>query len=89
MKANPKGDPEAFRILADNNGKAADWLKSIGAPLSVTNNPFSVTSNREAGPLGLVITSALAAEMKKAGVDTVSYTHLDVYKRQVFQASGF
>jgi fumarate reductase flavoprotein subunit len=69
VKANPKGDPEAFRILADNNGKAADWLKSIGAPLSVTNNPFSVTSNREAGPLGLVITSALAAEMKKAGVD--------------------
>ncbi|HHW92179.1 MAG TPA: flavocytochrome c [Firmicutes bacterium] len=69
VKSNPKGIPEAFDVLAHNNGKAADWLRSIGAPLTVTSSGFSVTSAREAGKLGQVITSALMNEVKKKGVD--------------------
>lgn len=69
VKSNPKGVPEAFDILAHRNGQAADWLRSIGAPLTVASSPFSVTSAREAGKLGQVITSALMAEVKKRGVD--------------------
>lgn len=70
VKSNPKGVPEAFNILAHKNGEAANWLKSIGAPLSVTNSGFSVTSNREAGKMGTVIVSALINEVKKTGVDS-------------------
>lgn len=69
VNSNPKGIPEAFDILAHNNGKAVDWLRSIGAPLTVTGSAFSVTSPREAGKLGLVVTSALKNEVEKKGVD--------------------
>ena len=69
VNANPNGIPEAFDILAHNNGAAVDWLKSIGAMLTVTSSGSSVASSREAGKLGLVIVSALEAECEKAGVD--------------------
>lgn len=69
VKANPNGIPEAFDVLAHNNGAAVDWLRSIGAMLTVTANGSSVASSREAGKLGLVIISALSAECEKSGVD--------------------
>ncbi|MDO4492329.1 MAG: FAD-dependent oxidoreductase [Clostridia bacterium] len=68
-KANPAGDPAAFRILADENGKAVNWLYSIGAPLTVTGAGAFVTSNREAGKMGVTIIGALKQEVKKLGVD--------------------
>lgn len=69
LKANPKGVASGFDILAHNNGAAADWLWSIGAPLAVTNSPFSVTASREAGKMGQIIVPALIAEAKKKGVE--------------------
>lgn len=69
IKGNPTGIPEALNVLAHKNGQAADWLRSIGAPLTVTSSGFSVTSSREAGKMGQVIVSALIAEAKKNGVD--------------------
>lgn len=69
VASNPTGIPDAFRILADKNGEAADWLWSIGAPLTVTSSGSSVTTSREAGSMGQVITAALMAEVKKQGVD--------------------
>ncbi len=69
IKSNPNGKPEAFEILAKENGVQADWLRSIGAMLTVTNNGATVTSSREAGKLGLVVVAALNAECEKQGVD--------------------
>ncbi len=67
--SNPSGDPEAFKVLAENNGAAVNWLKSIGAELTVASGQTSVASSREVGELGTVIVSALMAECEKAGVD--------------------
>ena len=69
IKQNPNGLPEAFKILAHNNGKAADWLRSIGAQLTVASGQVSSTTSREVGKLGVSIVSALKAEMEKVGVD--------------------
>ena len=69
VAANPAGDPEALRILADENGKAADWLWSIGAPLTVASGGNSAATSRETGKLGQAVTSALMQEAKKQGVD--------------------
>lgn len=69
VAANPTGNPDAFRILADENGNAANWLRSIGAPLAVTSGGSSSTASRETGKMGQVITSALMAEIEKQGVD--------------------
>ena len=69
VAANPTGNEAAFRILADENGVAADWLRAIGAPLTVTSAGSFVTSNREVGKMGLAITAALMDEMDKKGVD--------------------
>lgn len=69
IKQNPNGTPEAFKVLAHNNGKAVNWLRSIGAPLSVAAGQTSVASAREVGKLGVSIVSALKAECEKAGVD--------------------
>ncbi len=66
---NPNGTAEAFAVLANNNGAAADWLRSIGAPLTVAAGQTSVASSREVGELGNTIISALRAECVKAGVD--------------------
>lgn len=68
--ANPGHNEQSFRILADQNGVQADWLRSIGAPLMVTSGGASVATSRESGKMGLVITSALMAEVKKLGIDT-------------------
>lgn len=70
VKSNPKGIPQAFDVLAHKNGEAANWLWSIGAPLTVTNSGFSVTASREAGKMGQIITSALIDEVKKNKVDS-------------------
>lgn len=69
VKSNPAGNPDAFRILADENGPAVNWLYSIGAPLTVTNAGTFVATNREAGKMGVTITGALKAEVAKKGVD--------------------
>ena len=68
-QSNPSGNPEAFKILAEQNGEAADWLRSIGAELTVAGGQVSVTTSREVGELGTVIVSALKAECGKTGVD--------------------
>lgn len=68
-KQNPKGTAEAFSILTHNNGAAADWLRSIGAQLTVASGQVSSTSSREVGEFGNAIVSALKAECEKAGVD--------------------
>ena len=69
-KSNPKGTAEAFEVLANNNGKMADWLRSIGAPLTVSGGQTSVASSREVGYLGNTIVTALTKECEKVGVDT-------------------
>ena len=66
---NPNGTAEAFAVLANNNGAAADWLRSIGAPLTVAAGQTSVATSREVGELGNTIVSALRAECVKAGVE--------------------
>jgi len=68
-KGNPKGTAEAFEALAKGNGKAADWLRSIGAMMTVAGGQTSVATSREVGELGVSIISALGAECEKAGVD--------------------
>lgn len=68
-KNNPNGVKEAFDLLANNNGKAADWLRSIGAPMSVAAGQTSVASSREVGELGCTIVAALRQECEKSGVD--------------------
>ena len=67
--SNPNGVAEAFEVLANNNGAAADWLRSIGAPLTVAAGQTSAASSQEVGDLGNSIVSALIAECEKAGVD--------------------
>ena len=67
--SNPNGSAAAFEVLAKNNGSAADWLRSIGAPLTVAGGQTSVASSREVGELGNTIVSALKAECAKSGVD--------------------
>jgi fumarate reductase flavoprotein subunit len=69
VQGNPKGKPEAFSVLAHNNGAAANWLRSIGALMPVTGSPVSVAPSREVGKMGVTIVGALIAETKKAGVD--------------------
>ncbi|MGI6151401.1 MAG: FAD-binding protein [Christensenellales bacterium] len=69
INGNPNGTPEALTVLANNNGAAADWLRSIGAPMTVAAGQTSVTTSREVGELGNTIISALKAECLKAGVD--------------------
>lgn len=69
FKGNPKGTAEAFEALAKGNGKAADWLRSIGAMMTVAGGQTAVATSREVGELGVSIISALGAECKKAGVD--------------------
>ncbi|MBR2570653.1 MAG: FAD-binding protein [Clostridia bacterium] len=66
---NPNGTAAAFDVLAHNNGAAADWLRSIGAELTVAGGQTSAASSREVGELGVTIVTALIAECKKAGVD--------------------
>ena len=66
---NPKGTAEAFKILAENNGAAADWLRSIGAPMTVAAGQTSVATSRETGELGVAIISALKHECEKLDVD--------------------
>lgn len=66
---NPKGTAAAFDVLAKNNGAAADWLRSIGAELTVAGAQNSATTSREVGAMGNTIVSALKAECAKAGVD--------------------
>ncbi|CDX02925.1 Fumarate reductase-like flavoprotein [Desulfitobacterium hafniense] len=68
-KQNPKGTAEAFSVLTGNNGAAADWLRSIGAQLTVAGGQISSTASREVGEFGNTIVSALKAECEKAGVD--------------------
>lgn len=68
-KSNPNGKAEAYEILASHNGEAADWLRSIGAELTVAGGQTSVASSREVGELGVTIVSALKAECNKQGVD--------------------
>jgi fumarate reductase flavoprotein subunit len=69
VAANPRGKPEAFEILARNNGAAADWLRGIGALLPVAGSPTSVAPSREVGKMGVAITGALIAQAKKSGVE--------------------
>ena len=68
-KQNPNGTAEAFSVLTHNNGAAADWLRTIGAQLTVASGQVSSTSSREVGEFGNTIVSALKAECAKAGVD--------------------
>jgi len=66
---NPNGDPEAFELLAHNNGWAADWLRSIGAMMTVAGGQAAVATSREIGPIGETIVSALQQEAIAEGVD--------------------
>lgn len=66
---NPNGSPETFEVFANNNGAAADWLRSIGAPMTVAAGQTSVATSREVGELGPSIVSALIAECEKSGVE--------------------
>lgn len=50
--SNPNGQAEAFVTLANNNGAAADWLRSIGAELTVAGGQTSAASSREVGEQG-------------------------------------
>ncbi|NCB51139.1 MAG: FAD-binding protein [Clostridia bacterium] len=68
-KNYPNGVAEAFEVLTQNNGAAADWLRSIGAELTVAAGQTSVAASREVGPMGNTIISALKAECGKNGVD--------------------
>lgn len=68
-KNYPNGVPEAFEVLAQNNGAAADWLRSIGGMLTVAAGQTSVAASREVGPMGNAIITALKAECGKAGVE--------------------
>lgn len=67
---NPKGLAKVFDIFASNNGAAADWLRSIGAPMTVAAGQAGVATSRETGELGVTIISALKAECAKLGVET-------------------
>ena len=69
IAANPGHSEEALTILAQQNGVAADWLRSIGAPLSVAGGAVFVATSRESGKLGQVIVAALQNEVEKNGVD--------------------
>lgn len=69
LQGNPKGTEESFKILANNNGIAADWLRSIGAPMTVAAGQTSVATSREVGELGCSIIAALYQECLKNGVD--------------------
>lgn len=69
VNGTPKAKPEAIKIFTEENGKAVDWLRSIGGSLNVTGSAASVTSSREAGSMGHVIVSALINEAEKNKVD--------------------
>ena len=65
----PGGTSEAFEILTRNSGGSVNWLRSIGALLTVTGGATSMASSREVGILGETIVGALMLEAKKAGVE--------------------
>lgn len=69
IKSNPGHSEEALTILAQQNGVAADWLRSIGSPLSVAGGSVFAATSREAGKMGQVIVAALVNEVEKCGVD--------------------
>lgn len=69
INSYPNGDPAALTLFAQKNGEGADWLRSIGAQLTVAAGQTSVATSREVGELGNAIISALKAECLKAGVD--------------------
>lgn len=69
IASNPGHSEEALTILAQQNGVAADWLRSIGSPLSVAGGSVFAATSREYGKLGQVIVAALENEMEKCGVD--------------------
>lgn len=69
LKTYPNGTPEGFATFAQNNGKGADWLRSIGAQLTVAAGQAGVATSREVGDLGVAIVAALSTEAEKAGVD--------------------
>ena len=66
---NPNGSPEALSILAHNNGWAADWLRSIGAMMTVAGGQAAVQASREVGEIGPAMVSALRDEALHQGVD--------------------
>lgn len=67
--ANPNGIPGALEILAHNNGWAADWLRSIGSPMTVAGGQAAVQTSWQMGEIGVSIVSALYAEARRVGVD--------------------
>ena len=69
IASNPGHSEEALTILAQQNGVAADWLRSIGSPLSVAGGSVFAATSREAGKMGQVIVAALENETEKCGVD--------------------
>jgi len=69
IASNPGHSEEALTILAQQNGVAADWLRSIGSPLSVAGGGVSAATSREYGKLGQVIIAGLENEAEKCGVD--------------------
>ncbi|MCL1991632.1 MAG: FAD-binding protein [Spirochaetes bacterium] len=66
---NPNGIPAAFQVLAQNNGWAANWLRSIGSPMTVSSGPAVVQTSREVGEIGVAMVSALRHEALRVGVD--------------------
>ncbi|MDO4741230.1 MAG: FAD-dependent oxidoreductase [Eubacteriales bacterium] len=69
IASNPGHSEEALTILANQNGVAADWLRSIGSPLSVAGGSVFAATSREYGRMGQVIVAALVNETEKTGVD--------------------
>ena len=66
---NPRGLPEAYQLFAHNSGPGADWLRSIGAMLTVAAGQMGVQASREVGEIGVTIMSALRLEAAHVGVD--------------------
>lgn len=69
IASNPGHSEEALTLLAQQNGIAANWMYSIGAPFSVAGGGASAATSREAGKLGQVMVAALENEVEKCGVD--------------------
>lgn len=65
---NASADPAAIRQLAENSGKAADWLSSIGMDLTRLLNTFGHGTADDSAP-GYPMCVALENERKAKNVD--------------------
>ena len=62
----PKGDPDMLRVLAENGGKAADFLMENGGEFAALSGPYTLVPKTSVG--GMVI-SIYQEKMQEVGVD--------------------